>query len=159
MSLSMEASSPGSQNILADSGWNKQEQTCLERVSLVWCYGSSWDFSNQKFWKQMCSMVSHFWEAVIYSFPYRCFYSHKNWDLFLNQQLDWLPLYQNYSKEPTHMGQSGHYLKVYKTSSWLSGGKGRGRMNREIERDINSVLYIKQITDKNLLYWTQLNIL
>lgn len=96
--------------ILVETNRNKHAW----RVSLVWCYGSGWDFSNQKFWKQVCSTVSHLWEAVIYSFSYRCFYSHKNWDLFLNQQLDWLSLYRNYSEEPTDMGQSGHYLKVYK---------------------------------------------
>ena len=55
------------------------------------------------------------------------------------------------------MGQSGHYLKVYKqqmqkTSLWLSGGKGEGKMNWEIETEIYSVVYIKQITNKNLCF-------
>lgn len=40
MCLSMETSRPGSQNILEHSHLNKQEQTCLERVSPVWCCGS-----------------------------------------------------------------------------------------------------------------------
>ena len=44
-------------------------------------------------------------------------------------------------------------LQMQKTILWLPGGKGAG-INREIEIDIYTLLYIKQITNKDLLYST-----
>ena len=91
MSLSMETSRPGNQNIIAYSHWNKQEKTCLERVLLVWCYGSCWDFSNRSF-ENKCVPQSPtsekqylFLFLQVFSFPWKLRY------LFLNRKLDCYP--------------------------------------------------------------------
>ena len=44
--------------------------------------------------------------------------------------------------------------QTQKTNLWLPGGKGSGRINWEIEMDIYTLLRIKQITNKDLLYRT-----
>ena len=43
---------------------------------------------------------------------------------------------------------------MQKTNLWLAGGKSGGEVNWEIGIDIYTLLYIKQITNKNLLYIT-----
>ena len=44
--------------------------------------------------------------------------------------------------------------QMQKTNLWLPGGKGMGRTNWEIGIDVYTLLYIKQITNKDLLYST-----
>ena len=43
---------------------------------------------------------------------------------------------------------------MWKTDLWLPGDKGEG-INWEVGTDIYTLLYIKQITNKNLLYSTE----
>ena len=38
--------------------------------------------------------------------------------------------------------------------AWVGGGKGKGGINREIEIDRYTQLYVKQVTNKDLLYGT-----
>ena len=45
-------------------------------------------------------------------------------------------------------------LQMQKTNLWLPGGRVGGGINREIGIDIYTLLYIKQITNKDLLYST-----
>ena len=44
--------------------------------------------------------------------------------------------------------------QMQKTNLWLPGVKGRRGINWETGSDIYTLLYIKQITNKNLLYST-----
>ena len=44
--------------------------------------------------------------------------------------------------------------QMQKTNLWLPKGEGRGGMNWEIGIDIYTLLYVKQITNENLLYST-----
>ena len=44
--------------------------------------------------------------------------------------------------------------QMQKTNLWLPGGKHGGGINWEIGIDIYTLLYIKQITNKDLLYST-----
>ena len=44
--------------------------------------------------------------------------------------------------------------QIQKTNLWLPGCKGGGGINWEIGIDIYALLYIKQITNKDLLYST-----
>ena len=44
--------------------------------------------------------------------------------------------------------------QMQKTNLWLPGDKRKGGINWEIGTDICTLLYIKQITNKNLLYST-----
>ena len=43
---------------------------------------------------------------------------------------------------------------MQKINLWLPGGKGEGGINWKIGTDIYTLLYIKQITNKDLLYST-----
>ena len=45
-------------------------------------------------------------------------------------------------------------LQMQQTNLWLPGGKAGGGINWEIGIDIYTLLYIKQITNKDLLYST-----
>ena len=45
-------------------------------------------------------------------------------------------------------------LQMQKRNLWLPGGNGEGRINWEIRIEIYIILYVKQITSKNLLYST-----
>ena len=45
-------------------------------------------------------------------------------------------------------------LQMQKTNLWLAAGRG-GEINWEVGMDIHRLLYIKQITNKNLLYSTK----
>ena len=44
--------------------------------------------------------------------------------------------------------------QMQKTNLWLPRGKGQGEINWETGIDIYTILYIKQITNKNLVYST-----